>query len=328
MKGEIEGVLKKQLKNELKTFEINQEGKSPLVQFNNKEDDSNEEAHIENSQSQISDSEDNDSNSGITVTSFRRISYLKEKLKQISVHQMNKSDFQCSFSVKSFQENTNKIKTIRNNSSNSAKNSKSQHPKNLSQGKNDTDFKLVLHLKQNQGLDFKIRGNNLMYSIQIMNKFQLLIEIPNINAFIQNINNHIQNVQCKNSPEIIFQKAEIQLNGQKQFSEIKAQNFDIQQRSEQLFNLTECNQNTLQKLESNRINYNQQDNHYFDVFLQIQDESWVEGFLILEKEKSDLSSRNSYKTISRQQINTGQLKQMEQSQIKEEEEGFEKERFF
>ncbi|KAL4498733.1 hypothetical protein ABPG73_003530 [Tetrahymena malaccensis] len=132
----------------------------------------------------------------------------------------------------------------------------------------------------------KCTSNSLMCSIQIMNKFQLIVEIPNINTFICYVNNHFQKILFKNSPDIIFQKIEISIiNGQKQLNEVKSSNFYPQKGSKQSFNLNELNQTSHQQLEQNQMNYNKQDSHYFEVFIQIQDQDWKEGFLTLEKEK-------------------------------------------
>ncbi|EAR90563.3 hypothetical protein TTHERM_00122120 (macronuclear) [Tetrahymena thermophila SB210] len=139
-------------------------------------------------------------------------------------------------------------------------------------------------------------NNNQLCSIQIKKQFQLIIEVPHIEFFIQHIQNHFKNVLKKNSPEIKFQRTAIYTNNCRLQSDVIAQKFLDEQRCKQELTKSQSDQKSQLKTDSAQLNFKEQKNHCFKAFITknpnkllqyIQNENWVEGFLILEKDKSD-----------------------------------------
>ncbi|KAL4468563.1 hypothetical protein ABPG74_005066 [Tetrahymena malaccensis] len=144
-------------------------------------------------------------------------------------------------------------------------------------------------------------NNKQLCSVQIKKQFQLIIEVPHINFFIKHIQNHFKNILKKNSPEVRIQMTAIQTNNSQQ-SDVIAQKFLEQQRSKQELKNSQSDQKIQLKTDSAQMNLCSQKNHYFKAFIvknpskqlqQISNENWVEGFLILQTNKSDSAAVES-----------------------------------
>ncbi|KAL4496055.1 hypothetical protein ABPG72_015477 [Tetrahymena utriculariae] len=132
--------------------------------------------------------------------------------------------------------------------------------------------------------------NKHLCSFQIKKQFQLIIEIPHVKFLIRHIQKHFKHVLKKNPPKIRVQKTQIYTNKYEKNNQI-AQNFTDEQTTKQQFNLNRSDQKNQLKTDPAQLDLCPQ----FKIFIfkdpnnllqQIQDQSWIEGFLILEKVKN------------------------------------------
>ncbi|EAR90562.2 hypothetical protein TTHERM_00122110 (macronuclear) [Tetrahymena thermophila SB210] len=137
-------------------------------------------------------------------------------------------------------------------------------------------------------------NNKQLCSIQIKKQFQLIIEVPHVRFFIKYILNHFKNVLKKNPPEIKIQKITMIFANNCHQNNISGQNLVEEQTTKSQFNANQSDQKNQSKVESDQLSQNLQTKNCLKAFIlknsnnlleQIQDENWVEGFLIQEKDK-------------------------------------------